>query len=209
MGLDNNLLTALAWGLQGDTDFVRQYIEDHVKDLRRRRWTRMLAAIDGVTDATRFETCGCGVPPGEDCCANVESRGPDGRPVYRREDVIAAARRLAIGDILSAEDDAAFAGRVVERVADLRVQTPRNGEPWEILGRWAGPGLAAAAVGLVAGAVVWLSGVGVGNDTTVVGNIALGDPLQQVDAAEVPPVLLTTNQIPDVDAFLAFSLENQ
>lgn len=115
----------------------------------------------------------------------------------------------ALRAILSAEDDAAFSSRVVERVADLRVQAPRSSEPWEILGRWAGPGLAAAAVGLVTGAVIWLGGVGVGDDTAVVGNIALGDPLQQVDAAEVPPVLLTTNQIPDVDAFLAFSLENQ
>ncbi len=115
----------------------------------------------------------------------------------------------ALRAMLSAEDDAAFASRVVERVADLRVQTPRNGEPWEILGRWAGPGLAAAAVGLVAGAVVWMGSVGIGNDTAVVGNIALGDPLQQVDAVEVPPALLTTNQIPDVDAFLTFALENQ
>ncbi len=115
----------------------------------------------------------------------------------------------ALRAILSAEDDAAFSSRVVDRVVELRVQVPSSGEPWEILSRWAGPGLAAAALGLVAGAVIWVSGVGVGNDIAVVSNIALGDPLQQVDAAEVPPALLTTNQIPDVDAFLAFSLENQ
>lgn len=93
--IPQNILTALARGLRGDTDIVRQYIEDHVKELRRRRWTRMLAvreAIDGTTGAkpdrrraaSRFETadesslvdilgwdrcstCGSGVPPGEDC----------------------------------------------------------------------------------------------------------------------------------------------
>ncbi|MFQ5703282.1 MAG: hypothetical protein ACE5HT_04595 [Gemmatimonadales bacterium] len=114
----------------------------------------------------------------------------------------------ALKVILSAEDDAAFADGVMQRAVDLPLPTSTGRDSWEILGDWAGPGLAAAVVGLTIGALIWLGGVP-GSSDAVLGSTPLGDPLQQVESTEVPPTLLTTNQVPDVDAFLAFSLENR
>ncbi|UCF19488.1 MAG: hypothetical protein JSU87_16450, partial [Gemmatimonadota bacterium] len=60
--------------------------------------------------------------------------------------------------VLSGGDDAAFVQEVLARVAGEEITTPIAVQPWEVLGRWARPGLAAAAVGLVAAVIVWLSG---------------------------------------------------
>jgi hypothetical protein len=59
----------------------------------------------------------------------------------------------ALRDAFSLPDDAAFVRRVMQRVPQTIVA-----ETWlDVLGRWARPGLAAAAVALVA-VTVWLSG---------------------------------------------------
>ena len=107
-------------------------------------------------------------------------------------------RRLK--EILSSSDDAAFVRRVMDG-ADVEVFA--GGQPWEVLNRWARPGLA-AAIGVAAGVVLWLTALS-GQPT---GTIPLGDPLPSLAEAEVPAVLVSSGQPPDLDDVLAAGLGN-
>jgi len=110
----------------------------------------------------------------------------------------------ALRAVLSGADEEAFVQRVLERVAEMR----ENGSPrlawWEVLDTWARPGLVAAALGLVAGVLIWAGGLTFGGQTTV----ALGDPLQSVGDSGVPAAFLATAQPPSLSEVLAMGLGN-
>lgn len=75
--IPQRILTALAWGLRGDADIVRQYLGDHVRALRRSPPHRESSAfvqsvaeardLEGLLGWDRCPTCRRGVPPGELC----------------------------------------------------------------------------------------------------------------------------------------------
>ena len=110
----------------------------------------------------------------------------------------------ALKSVLSGADEETFVQRVLERVAEMR----GNGSPglawWEVLDVWARPGLVAAALGLVAGVLIWTGGLAFGGQTT----IALGDPLQSVRDSGVPATFLATAQPPSLNEVLALGLGN-
>ncbi len=108
-------------------------------------------------------------------------------------------------EVLSASDDEAFVQRVLARVAGEPIGSPPKAEPWEVLGRWARPGLTAAAVGLVAAVIVWLSGTQAQPENAV----PLGDPLTSLVEAEVPAMLVSATEPPQLDQVLASGLGNE
>jgi len=72
-----------------------------------------------------------------------------------------------------------------------------------VLGAWARPGLAAAVLGLIAGAMIWFAGLRFGNQPMNV----LGDPLQSVGDTGMRAAFLATLQPPNLDDILAIGLE--
>ncbi len=111
----------------------------------------------------------------------------------------------ALRAILSSEDDAAFASRVVARMADSTVGRVPVDEWWEVLNLWARPGLVAAAIGLAAAVTILLGGVS-GSPASVA---VLGDPLEVAGETVIPPAFLATTQPPDLNELLAFALAGQ
>ncbi|KPJ90882.1 MAG: hypothetical protein AMS18_09835 [Gemmatimonas sp. SG8_17] len=121
-------------------------------------------------------------------------------PFYHKPD-----RELgkALRTVLSGQDEAAFVKRVMARVAELHEGASIGLAWWEVLGAWARPGLAAAALGLLAGAMIWAAGLRSGDQATTV----LGDPLQSVGDTGMPAAFLATAQPPNLDNILAIGLE--
>jgi hypothetical protein len=121
-------------------------------------------------------------------------------PFYHRPD-----RELGkvLRVVLSGQDEAAFVKRVMARAAELRQEGSIGLAWWEVLGVWARPGLAAAVLGLIAGAMIWFAGLRFGNQPMNV----LGDPLQSVGDTEMPAAFLATLQPPNLDDILAIGLE--
>ncbi len=117
-------------------------------------------------------------------------------------------RDIQLGNVLrealTADDDQAFAERVVARLTEVEGLRPGPGDWWEILNGWARPGVAAAALGLVAALSLWMGGRQTGPQTDLV----LDNPLQPANEAFVTSALLTTTQPPAVDAVLGMALEN-
>lgn len=109
----------------------------------------------------------------------------------------------ALRVVLSGQNEAAFVRRVMARVAELQDGGPIGLGWWEVLGEWARPGLAAAALGLIAGAMIWIASLGAGDQTVTV----LGDPLQSVGDTGMPAALLATAQPPNLDNILGMGLE--
>ena len=112
-----------------------------------------------------------------------------------------ATRDAALGrllrDHLDAGDEAAFAARV--RAAVLAERTTRSDTSWEVLARWARPGLAAAAA-IVIGLGLWIATQSAGDVAT------LADAVQPVGA---PTRLLAGGQGRSGDAVLASWMEGQ
>ena len=115
---------------------------------------------------------------------------------HRQDNELGNALRAA----LSGRDEAAFVRRVVA-AAELQQQQVIDDEWWEILNDWARPGLAAAAIGIVAAALVWWSATGNPTETQT----ALADPLQA--SVEIPAAFLAS-QAPDLNEVLALELGN-
>jgi hypothetical protein len=103
-------------------------------------------------------------------------------------------------ETLSGSDDAAFVRRVM---AGVDLEGVAGAQPWEVLSGWARPGLA-AAIGIAAGVVLWLSAMSEQPSSTV----PLGDPLPSLAEAEVPAVLVASPQPPSLDDVLAAGLGN-
>jgi hypothetical protein len=110
----------------------------------------------------------------------------------------------ALRSVLSGADEAAFVQRVLDRVAQVQTGGSLGPVWWEVLDDWARPGLAAAALGLVAGVMFWIGGLTLGGETAAV----LGDPLQAVGDSGVPAALLATAQPPSLNEVLALGLGN-
>jgi hypothetical protein len=103
----------------------------------------------------------------------------------------------ALRETLSGHDEEVFVRRVMARVTEVQNGVTGAGEWWEVLGTWARPGLAAAAIGLAVGATIWISGIGGGTET----NLTLSDPLQANEATVIPSAFLAA-QPPDLDQVL-------
>ena len=110
----------------------------------------------------------------------------------------------ALKSVLSGADEDAFVQRVLNRVAEMQEGGSLGLAWWEILDTWARPGLVAAALGLIAGVMIWAGGLTFGGQTT----IALGDPLQSVGDSGVPAAFLATAQPPSLSEVLAMGLGN-
>jgi len=97
-------------------------------------------------------------------------------------------------ETLSAPDDAAFVARVMERVPARIVREAW----WDILGEWARPGLAAAAL------LVMLAGFGLGRWFT-----ALPAGEEQASGSRVfdPDTLLDSRDVPQLDVNLVMVYE--
>jgi len=109
----------------------------------------------------------------------------------------------ALREALQAEgDDAAFAHRVLARIGGA---TANGGAWWDVLGRWALPGVAAALV-MVTAATFWLSGRQVEPEVTAG---ALEDTMRRSGEAVTPLVLLAASRPPDLDVVLASVLEGE
>ena len=107
----------------------------------------------------------------------------------------------ALRSALSGENEAEFVQSVVASAALLQDQVDDSGDWLEILSAWARPGLAAAAVGVAAAAILWWSGPGTPSD----GAALLADPLQA--SVEIPAAFLAA-QPPDLNEVLALELGN-
>jgi hypothetical protein len=110
----------------------------------------------------------------------------------------------ALRSVLSGTDEEAFVQRVLGRVAEVRAGGAVGPAWWEVLDTWARPGLVAAALGLVAGVMIWAGGLTFGDQTTA----ALGDPLQSVGDSGVPAAFLATARPPSLNEVLALGLGN-
>jgi hypothetical protein len=123
-------------------------------------------------------------------------------PFYHRPD-----RELGrvLKEVLSGPDEAAFVNRVVARVAELQEGGSLGLAWWEVLGRWARPGLAAAALGLIVGVVIWTASMRSMDQSLA----ALEDPLQFLGDTGMPAAFLATAQPPNLDNILAIGLEPQ
>ncbi len=117
-------------------------------------------------------------------------------------------RDLPLGNVLrealTADDDEAFAERVVARLSEIEGLRRGPADWWDALYAWARPGVAAAVLGLAAGLSVWLGGGRVNGQTDVV----LDNPLQPASEAFVTSALLTTTQPPSVDVVLGMALDD-
>ncbi|UCG86976.1 MAG: hypothetical protein JSW71_00030 [Gemmatimonadota bacterium] len=109
----------------------------------------------------------------------------------------------ALRTALSGQDEAAFVKRVMARVSELQEGGSIGLLWWEVLGAWARPGLAAAALGLVVGAMIWAASLRSGDQPAT----ALGDPLQSVGDTGMPAAFLATTQPPNLDNVLAIGFE--
>ena len=107
----------------------------------------------------------------------------------------------ALRSVLSGRDEAAFVQSVVANAALQQDHVVDDGDWLEILGGWARHGLAAAAIGLAAAAILWFSG-SPGTDS---GTTFLADPLQA--SVDIPAAFLTA-QAPDLNEVLALELGN-
>ena len=116
---------------------------------------------------------------------------------HRQDRVLGDALRSA----LSGQDETAFVQSVVASAALLQDRVDVGGDWWEILSGWARPGLAAAAVGLVAAMAFWWTGTRGTLDTAAI----LADPLQA--SGEIPAAFLAA-QPPDLNEVLALELGN-
>jgi len=110
----------------------------------------------------------------------------------------------ALKSVLSGADEEAFVQRVLDRLAEVQVGGGVGPAWWEVLDVWARPGLVAAALGLVAGVLIWTGGLAFGGQSTV----ALGDPLQSVGDSGVPAAFLATARPPSLSEVLAMGLGN-
>ena len=115
---------------------------------------------------------------------------------HRQDRELGDALRAA----LSGSDEEKFVRRVVA-AAELQQQQVADGDWWEILNVWARPGLAAAAIGILAAALFWWRGMASPTETQT----ALADPLQA--SAEIPAAFLAS-QAPDLNEVLALELGN-
>ncbi len=103
----------------------------------------------------------------------------------------------ALRETLSGHDEEAFVRRVMARVTEIQNGVTVGGDWWEVLGSWARPGLAAAAIGLVLAATVWIALIG-GNPQA---NATLSDPLLTDDGQAIPAAFLAA-QPPSLDQLL-------
>jgi hypothetical protein len=116
---------------------------------------------------------------------------------HRQDRELGDALRAA----LSGRDEEAFVQSVVASVALVQDRVDDGGDWLEVLGAWARPGLAAAAMGMAAAATLWWSGAGGPSD----GPTLLDDPLQA--SVEIPAAFLAA-QPPDLNEVLALELGN-
>ncbi|MGD2134719.1 MAG: hypothetical protein PVF27_01110 [Gemmatimonadales bacterium] len=111
----------------------------------------------------------------------------------------------ALEAALSADDDRAFADRVV--AAAERLYGDVAAPWWTVLTGWARPGLVAALI-LVATAGFWLGiqarGIAEPGDAIS----GLGDPLVAGASAQSVPALLAGTQVPDMEVIMAAALGN-
>jgi len=121
-----------------------------------------------------------------------------GSPFDHRQD-----RELgdALRAALSGSNEADFVQAVVAGAAELQDREILDNDWWGILNAWAKPGLVAAAIGLIAAAALWLSGVGIGTEASAIA----ADPLEA--SVEIPAAFLTA-QAPDINEVLALELGN-
>jgi hypothetical protein len=109
----------------------------------------------------------------------------------------------ALKEVLRAEDDAAFARRVL--AAAEPVLGGERGEWWEVLVRWVRPELAAAALALLAGAALWLGVLSSDGNAQAM----LGDPLRGAVEDRLPvPALLAESPELSMDEVLAVAMGN-
>jgi hypothetical protein len=107
----------------------------------------------------------------------------------------------ALRSALSGNDEAGFVQRVVDAAAEIQERRAEAGDWWEILNSWSKPGLAAAAIGIVAAALFWWAGT----QEVPTSSNALADPLQA--SVEIPAAFLA-NQAPDLNEVLALEFGN-
>lgn len=105
---------------------------------------------------------------------------------------------------LSAEQLLRFKETVVARAEMALARRRRPASSWDVLARWARPGLVAAAVALVFLAVALRVG-GVG-DEAANGPVALDEVLRYTAEDESVPAVLLTSSEPDADAVVAAAL---
>ncbi len=106
--------------------------------------------------------------------------------------------------VLSGSDEEAFVQRVMARVTEMHEGGYAGLAWWEVLDNWARPGLVAAALGLIAGVMIWAGGLTFGGQNPT----ALGDPLQSVGDSGVPAAFLATAQPPSLNEVMATALGN-
>ena len=107
----------------------------------------------------------------------------------------------ALRSVLSGSDEVEFVQSVMASAALLQDRVDDGGDWLDILGAWARPGLAAAAIGMAAAATFWWSGSrGADNESAL-----LADPLQA--SIEIPAAFLAA-QPPDLNEVLALELGN-
>jgi len=116
---------------------------------------------------------------------------------HRQDRQLGDALRAA----LSGQNEDAFVQSVLANAALNQAGGDENGDWWDILGDWARPGLAVAAIGLAAVTAFWWNGLSDSSNSVML----LEDPLQA--SAEIPAAFLTT-QPPDLNEVLALELGN-
>ena len=105
---------------------------------------------------------------------------------------------------LSAERRRRFRAAVMARAELALARRRRPASSWDVLARWARPGLVAAAVVLVFLAAALRLVVSGGEAPT--GPIALDEVLRYTGEDESVPTVLLTNREPDLDAVVAAAL---
>lgn len=111
----------------------------------------------------------------------------------------------ALKALLSGRNEAGFVERVLAGVAEIQSGRGPRLSWWEVLSKWAGPGLVAAGVGLALVVTIWMSGRP-GNPG---GTMSLGDPLQPPDDSLFPAALLARNEPPNLNDVLLVGLEGR
>ncbi|UCD24124.1 MAG: hypothetical protein JSW51_14030 [Gemmatimonadota bacterium] len=108
----------------------------------------------------------------------------------------------ALRSVLTGADEEAFVQRVMTRVAEMHAGGYAGLAWWEVLDTWARPGLVAAALGLIAGVMIWAGGLTFGGENSA----ALGDPLQAVGDSGVPAAFLATARPPSLNEVMGAGL---
>jgi hypothetical protein len=105
-------------------------------------------------------------------------------------------------EALAPGDEGVFTSRVVAAAEARHGASALGVDGWQVLGTWARPGLA-AALGLAAGATIWLAQASTRSEVEV----TLEEVFRATAEAVVPPLLVASGAPPSFDRVLGSSLE--